>query len=93
MITFKNDYLQNDKNTDIKSVVKKTNHGLVDWLNLSLFERKAVFLQILETVYVRDKACAAIQPNVAFYSLFERELVNKKFASNSVLNSRRGRHE
>jgi hypothetical protein len=36
----KNDYLQNDKNTNIISVVRKTNHGLVDWLNLSLFERK-----------------------------------------------------
>ncbi|HEY9827695.1 MAG TPA: hypothetical protein V6D19_19830, partial [Stenomitos sp.] len=57
----------------------------------SLFERKSVFLQVLEAVYVRDKACAAIQPNVAFYSLFERSLVGNNSASSAELGSRRGR--
>jgi site-specific DNA recombinase len=86
-----NEYLQISNNTDIISGILDANLGLQNWVNLSLFERKAVFLQILETVYVRDKACAAIQPKVAFYSLFERGFVENKSASNSVLDPRRGR--
>jgi site-specific DNA recombinase len=86
-----NEYLQINSNTDIISGVRDASLGLKDWANRSLFERKAVFLQILETVYVRDKACAAIQPKVAFYSLFERGLVENQSASSRLLDSRRGR--
>jgi hypothetical protein len=85
-----NEDLQITDNTDIMSEVLTTNQVLMDWSNKTLFERKSVFLRILEAVYVRDKACAAIQPNVAFYTLFERGLVGKS-ASNAGLGSRRGR--
>ncbi len=86
-----NEYLQINDNTDIISAVREAHLGLTGWSNRNLLERKAVFLPILETVYVRDKACAAIQPNVAFYSLFERGFAENKSASNSVLDPRRGR--
>jgi site-specific DNA recombinase len=86
-----NEYLQINDNADMISAIKSTNRGLKDWSNISLLERKSVFLQVLENVYVRDKACAAIQPKVAFYPLFERYLADTISASNAQMGSRRGR--